>query len=126
MSHCIHGCLKGLHAALPERDSITYPILAAASLTTLSLLHFTRLAILRSSKPGPTIPGPSSTVLPLLSPADRSALPYPPDTLPGGRDVASPVCLPHPDPRGSPLSQLTSIPRITVIVANTNFLSMEM
>ncbi|KAK3298521.1 Alpha/Beta hydrolase protein [Chaetomium fimeti] len=38
----------------------------------------------------PTIPSPLKTHLPDLSPAEIAALPYPPDILPGGRDVATP------------------------------------
>ncbi|KAK4042504.1 Alpha/Beta hydrolase protein [Parachaetomium inaequale] len=41
-------------------------------------------------KPQPPIPSPLKTHLPHLPPSEISALPYPPDILPGGRDVATP------------------------------------
>ena len=37
------------------------------------------------------IKSPAATLLPKLTPAETEALPYPPDALPGGRDVDSPV-----------------------------------
>jgi hypothetical protein len=37
------------------------------------------------------IRGPTATLLPNLSQAEKDTLPYPPDALPGGRDVDSPV-----------------------------------
>lgn len=37
------------------------------------------------------IRSPRETLLPKLSSTEKAALPYPPDALPGGRDVDSPV-----------------------------------
>ena len=38
----------------------------------------------------PIIPSPLETSLPYISPSDRAKLPYPPNALPGARDVATP------------------------------------
>ena len=59
--------------------------LAAVALATLSLhLRLTRQPLRR------TIPSPRDTLLPKLSSKQATALPYPPDLLPGARDVATP------------------------------------
>ncbi|KAL9024464.1 MAG: hypothetical protein Q9180_007892, partial [Flavoplaca navasiana] len=39
---------------------------------------------------GPIIPSPRETLLPYLSPSEIAKLPYPPDALPGARDIPSP------------------------------------
>ncbi|CAO1596355.1 hypothetical protein XANCAGTX0491_000206 [Xanthoria calcicola] len=36
------------------------------------------------------IPSPRETQLPYLSPSEQAQLPYPPDALPGARDIPSP------------------------------------
>lgn len=63
---------------------------AAASLATLLLLlRLTR----ESTKPKPlryTIPSPRETLLPFISAEEAAALSYPPNLLPGARDVATP------------------------------------
>lgn len=43
-----------------------------------------------SKQPPPTIPSPLKTHLPHLTPSEIAALPYPPNLLPGGRDVPTP------------------------------------
>lgn len=62
-----------------------YYLAAIASLGTLVLL--------RSLRHGPVamIPSPRETVLPHLTPEEAQQLPYPPDPLPGRRDVDSPL-----------------------------------
>ena len=50
----------------------------------------TQGVISRSSKKDRVIQSPRVTLLPDLSPDERSRLPYPPDALPGARDVESP------------------------------------
>ncbi|OBT41801.1 hypothetical protein VE00_08296 [Pseudogymnoascus sp. WSF 3629] len=81
--------LHCLRSSLPDPTSPTsnIPLIALTSLTTLCLLHLTRLAL---SAPALTTRGPTSTVLPHLSEAARKELEYPPDILPGGRDVDTP------------------------------------
>ncbi|MCJ1431808.1 hypothetical protein MMC27_001163 [Xylographa pallens] len=86
-----------LSSAIPS----TLPIsLALGTLGTLSLLYIytrpsTTPATSHSSpsqlqNPPNSIPSPVDTLLPHLSPAEQSALPYPPDIFPGARDVESP------------------------------------
>ncbi|MCJ1397162.1 hypothetical protein MMC11_000354 [Xylographa trunciseda] len=73
--------------------------LALGTLGTLSLLYvYTRSANSSTATPSSSdtpyppnsIPSPVDTLLPYLTPAERSALPYPPDIFPGARDVESP------------------------------------
>lgn len=49
-----------------------------------------RSALIPSTQPNTTTPSPRLTLLPQLSEDEVSRLPYPPDALPGGRDVDSP------------------------------------
>lgn len=63
----------------------TWTALAAVVLATSSLT----LRLARQPRPR-TIPSPRETLLPKLSPQQAAALPYPPDLLPGARDVATP------------------------------------
>ncbi|KAL2269033.1 hypothetical protein VTJ83DRAFT_3879 [Remersonia thermophila] len=44
----------------------------------------------RAKTPAGAIPSPLTTHLPHLAPSERSALPYPPDVLPGARSVPTP------------------------------------
>ncbi|MCJ1389725.1 hypothetical protein MMC18_002582 [Xylographa bjoerkii] len=85
----------------PSAVPSTLPIsLALGTLGTLSLLYiYTRpstssstLSPSSSPLPNPpnSIPSPVDTLLPYLTPEERSALPYPPDIFPGARDVESP------------------------------------
>ncbi|MCJ1281943.1 hypothetical protein MMC26_001266 [Xylographa opegraphella] len=74
--------------------------LALGALGTLSLLYiYTRPSAPSTTSPpspppgqGPpnSIPSPVHTLFPHLTPAEQSALPYPPDLFPGARDVESP------------------------------------
>lgn len=64
-----------------------YAAVAAGSLGSLLLVRF----LLNSPRSAPApIPSPRKTVLPDLAPEDIDVLPYPPDALPGARDVKSP------------------------------------
>jgi hypothetical protein len=65
-----------------------YVAIGAASLGTLLVLG-TITSALRSA-PTTVIPSPVQTKLPQLSEEDVQELPYPPDALPGARDVKSP------------------------------------
>ncbi|KAI9682130.1 MAG: hypothetical protein M1817_000184 [Caeruleum heppii] len=57
----------------------------------LSILGMSLLfRLLQYSKQSKIIPSPRTTLLPRLSPAASTALPYPPDVIPGARDVNSP------------------------------------
>jgi hypothetical protein len=71
----------------PERN-IAY-IIGASVITTVAVLTVSRLAL--QGKQQKIIPGPKKTLIPKLTEAEIDALPYPPDALPGGRDVDSPV-----------------------------------
>src|SRR5271156_5883787 len=73
----------------PDRD-VTY-IIGASVITTFAVLTVTRLAL--QGKQEKVYRSPRETLLPKLTEAEIAALPYPPDVLPGGRDVDSPVCL---------------------------------
>jgi hypothetical protein len=65
-----------------------YVAIGAASLGTLLVLG-TITSALRSAPPT-IIPSPAQTKLPQLSEEDLQELPYPPNALPGARDVKSP------------------------------------
>jgi hypothetical protein len=65
-----------------------YVVIGAASVGTLLLLG-TVSSALRSS-PLTVIPSPVASKLPQLSEEEVQQLPYPPDALPGPRDVQSP------------------------------------
>jgi hypothetical protein len=75
--------------APPGRD-VTY-IIGASVLTTVAVLAVARLAL--QGKQERIYRSPRETLLPKLTEAEIAALPYPPDVLPGGRDVDSPVCV---------------------------------
>jgi hypothetical protein len=64
-------------------------LVSVTALTTLALVAVTRLAF--KGEKVKIIKSPAATLLPRLSSAEKEALPYPPDALPGGRDVHSPV-----------------------------------
>jgi hypothetical protein len=62
---------------------------------TAALLGLATLALFAANKKSPPqsrsiIPSPRTTLLPRLSQAEASRLPYPPDILPGSRDVTTP------------------------------------
>lgn len=63
----------------------TYALPLTAGLAVLLLGHLST----RGSPPQ-LIPSPLKTVLPSLTDSDKAGLPYPPDALPGARDVTSP------------------------------------
>ncbi|KAI9757723.1 MAG: hypothetical protein M4579_003348 [Chaenotheca gracillima] len=64
--------------------------LSAVALASVGFGMFLNNAISRSQTPRKIIPSPRETYLPGVSAADLPKLPYPPDALPGARDVRSP------------------------------------
>ncbi|KAF2681273.1 alpha/beta-hydrolase [Lentithecium fluviatile CBS 122367] len=75
---------------VPPSHLSLYLIAGAASFSTLAILRtWRRSQALGSEKPAAT-PPPQATVLPQLSAEAVQQLPYPPDALPGARDVDSP------------------------------------
>ena len=68
----------------------TYFTLAASSVLALGLVLRLALITTKSKTSRKVIPSPRETLLPFLSPSQISGLPYPPDILPGARDVDSP------------------------------------
>lgn len=60
---------------------------ASLSLATIALFAANKRAPPQSRK---IIPSPRTTLLPQLSKEEASRLPYPPDILPGSRDVTTP------------------------------------
>nr|POE82753.1 serine hydrolase-like protein [Quercus suber] len=69
--------------------------LAAYSAAAVALAGIATYAVFASSKRTPSqprriIPSPRTTLLPRLSPAEAARLAYPPDVLPGKRDVDTP------------------------------------
>jgi hypothetical protein len=76
--------------SLFSANSPTTPLLIGV-LTTLTAITVTKL-VFRGEKLK-VIKSPETTLLPKLSAAEIDALPYPPDALPGGRSVESPVSL---------------------------------
>lgn len=67
-----------------------FPLLAAGllSLACVFALRYSPSSSARKSQS--TIRSPRATLLPQLSEDEIASLPYPPDVLPGARDVASP------------------------------------
>ena len=86
----------------PSKDSIPWPAIAAGS--GLFVAGLLVRGFLSGKKQGTVNPSPLTTVLPKLSKEEIAKLPYPPDALPGARDVATPygsirvsigeICLP--------------------------------
>jgi hypothetical protein len=71
----------------PERNItaiVTASVVSTALIFKLACTAF-------QGKQEKIIKSPTTTVLPNLSSSEIAALPYPPDALPGGRDVDSPV-----------------------------------
>lgn len=64
-------------------------ILAATVVATCTAIVFSRLIFRQHSSK--IIKSPATTLLPKLTQAEKDALPYPPDALPGGRDVVTSV-----------------------------------
>jgi len=78
----------------PSQDrNVTY-IIGASVITTFAVLSISRIAF--QGKQRKIIRSPRETLLPKLTEAETAALLYPPDVLPGGRDVDSPVCVTLP------------------------------
>lgn len=73
---------------LPQGSSYLGFIVGSSVASTLALLAIYKLTL---SPPKRIISSPKKTQETYLSPAQKDALPYPPDILPGARDVASPV-----------------------------------
>lgn len=74
----------------PTLDRNMVYIISASVITTFAVLTVSRRGF--RGKQGKILPSPRETLLPKLTKAEIEALPYPPDVLPGGRDVESPVC----------------------------------
>ncbi|SPQ19459.1 20f1f520-ed51-47b0-9f67-d314cde2e063 [Thermothielavioides terrestris] len=70
----------------PAASTSLYLALGAASLSATILL-LTRSLAPSNTQPPPPYPSPLQTHIPHLSPSELSALPYPPDLLPGHRSV---------------------------------------
>ncbi|KAE8441898.1 hypothetical protein EG329_004204 [Mollisiaceae sp. DMI_Dod_QoI] len=67
----------------------TTPLLAGVTVfSTLAVITISRLKFRRAKVK--VIKSPAATLLPKLNSAEKATLPYPPDALPGGRDVDSP------------------------------------
>jgi hypothetical protein len=67
---------------------------SAAVIISTVLATFVSIAISRlvfKEKKDKIIKSPVASLLPSLSQVEKDALPYPPDSFPGGRDVDSPV-----------------------------------
>jgi len=79
------------NAFQPNSERSTTAIVVTTALATYAAITLPRLFFRK--KQVKIFKGPATTLLPKLSLAEKKALPYPPDTYPGGRDVNSPVCL---------------------------------
>jgi hypothetical protein len=73
----------------PTPETSSTSIIAVTVLTTFAAITILRFAF--QTEKIKIIKSPTATLLPRLSQVEKDALPYPPDTLPGGRDVDSPV-----------------------------------
>lgn len=72
-------------------DTLTSRPVLSASLLMLTTALILRPILARPLASMPkTIPSPRETLLPHLSPSELASLPYPPDALPGSRDVRTP------------------------------------
>jgi hypothetical protein len=74
--------------AFTKATATSVLFMTVLALGSVTLLHFTT----KKEKPKIT-KGPLSTLIPFLNEEEKSALPYPPDVFPGGRDIQSPVSL---------------------------------
>jgi hypothetical protein len=79
---------SSMSISLPNMPSLPYVAIGAASLGTLLLLGTVSSAL--KSSPVTVIPSPVASKLPELTEEELQQLPYPPDALPGARDVKSP------------------------------------
>lgn len=82
----VSGIFRQHHATMSPTILVGVTVL-----TTLAVITASR-RIFREEKVK-IIKGPVTTLLPKLTEAEKALLPYPPDALPGARDVESPVCL---------------------------------
>lgn len=64
-------------------------IISCSVASTLAVIALARLAV--QTAPPKSIPSPRVTQLSRTSATEQAKLPYPPDVLPGARDVDSPV-----------------------------------
>jgi hypothetical protein len=67
-----------------------FPLCFSAGAVLSILVLSRRISSQKLNNAPSVIPSPRDTVLPTLSKEQTSALPYPPDALPGARDVATP------------------------------------
>lgn len=65
-------------------------IVTASMVSTVIVFSLVRLVF--QERQDKIIKSPTFTLLPHISALEIAALPYPPDALPGGRHVNSPVC----------------------------------
>lgn len=72
----------------PETGSNTTMLVTTTAIMSVSL--YTILNHIAQPRRASILPGPLSTLLPALSPEQKSELLYPPDFLPGARDVQTP------------------------------------
>ncbi|KAL1633853.1 hypothetical protein SLS56_002733 [Neofusicoccum ribis] len=93
--------MPGIHVAASSHLRLSQPpvYVAAAALSAALLVLFTRSLVSPSSVSSASsdrsaskkvLLSPRTTLLPTLSPEEASQLPYPPDVLPGARDVTTP------------------------------------
>lgn len=80
--------LPRLVAAGPPAGNTGF-IISCSVVTTLTLVALARLTL--QTAPAKSIRSPRVTLLPNLSESEQAKLAYPPDVLPGARDVDSPV-----------------------------------
>jgi len=73
-----------------QLDSGSTALILTTALTTIAAITISGFVF--KEKKVKIIKSPVATLLPKLSQAEKDALPYPPDSYPGARDVASPVC----------------------------------
>jgi hypothetical protein len=73
----------------PTPETSSTSIIVITVLTTFAAITVSRFAF--QTEKIKIIKSPTATLLPRLSQVEKDALPYPPDALPGGRDVDSPV-----------------------------------
>lgn len=84
MDSLVSKCLDG-----PNTASTT-TVVATTALATLTLVSLSRYMLWPASRPR-VIPGPLTTYIPRVSPAEREKIAYHPDYYPGARDVPTPV-----------------------------------
>ncbi|GME39649.1 putative alpha beta hydrolase family protein [Neofusicoccum parvum] len=93
--------MSGIHVTASSHLRLSQPpvYVAAAALSAALLVLFTRSLVSPSSVSSVSsassaskkvLLSPRTTLLPTLSPEEASQLPYPPDVLPGARDVTTP------------------------------------